>query len=99
MTREDAIAEVERRRASHPDATWIATQRARRASVAAPLVSFTVTLGRDFGSVKSTLASFVGVIATVTLSNAKSSIVIRVGRPPGTVREYLPSGVVPLRFE
>lgn len=28
MTREEAIAEAERRRASHPDATWIATQRA-----------------------------------------------------------------------
>jgi hypothetical protein len=27
MTREEAIAEVERRRASHPDATWVATQR------------------------------------------------------------------------
>jgi hypothetical protein len=27
MTREDALAEVESRRASHPDATWIATQR------------------------------------------------------------------------
>jgi hypothetical protein len=27
MTREEAIAEVERRRTSHPDATWLATQR------------------------------------------------------------------------
>jgi len=27
MTRDDALAEVERRRASDPDATWLATQR------------------------------------------------------------------------
>jgi hypothetical protein len=27
MTREEAIAEVERLRASHPDATWVATRR------------------------------------------------------------------------
>jgi hypothetical protein len=27
MTREDALAEVERKRASHPDSMWVATQR------------------------------------------------------------------------
>jgi hypothetical protein len=28
MTREEALAEVEQRRVSHPEATWIATERA-----------------------------------------------------------------------
>jgi len=34
MTREEAMAEVERKRASHPDATWLATQRGGEWTVA-----------------------------------------------------------------
>jgi hypothetical protein len=34
MTHEEAMAEVERRRISHPDATWVATQRENKWTVA-----------------------------------------------------------------
>jgi hypothetical protein len=34
MNREDALAEVERKRALHPDATWVATQRGGEWTVA-----------------------------------------------------------------
>jgi hypothetical protein len=43
MTQEDALAEVERRRATDPDATWLATERNGEWTVAriglAPIVS------------------------------------------------------------